>query len=408
LLLDKDRGNEASLTVGVFVDGLKPSEGGAAAFTSSLVEAITGTRQKHKFVLFHKKMHGFSFEESIPFVDIEKDLSMGMISRIRNKLSATERAAPAIYAPLEEAIKKYAVDFMWFLSPTDKMVSIPSIYTVWDLQHRVNPMFPEVSVTGWGWDERERTYSLTLPRATRIFTGTKWGKKEIVHFYRINPDLVDVIPLPVPVLTLKDTIPNESDVIIRYNLKDDYLFYPAQFWPHKNHANIVLALDVLRNKYSLQVDMVFVGSDKGNENYIKELVRQLDLEEHCHFLGYVPHEELTQLFRNAYALLYATFVGPDSLPPLEAFALGCPVIASRISGTEEQLGNAALYFDPKSPEEMASAIKKLYDDRELREELIRRGRDQIHGRSPREYVGRVNDILDDLAQVRRCWDDRYQ
>jgi len=313
LSLDRCRRNEASLTAGVFVDGLNPTGGGAATFASSLIEAITGTKQRHNFILFYKKMHGFSFEESIPFVDIERDSSVGMISRIRNKLACKSRAAPAKYALLEEEIKKYSVDIMWFLSPTDKMVSIPSIYTVWDLQHRVNPLFPEVSVSGWDWDERERTYSMTLPRATRIFTGTKRGKEEIVHFYRVNPDVVEVIPFPVPSLSLKENSDNDQNVLKKYDLEKDYLFYPGQLWPHKNHANLLIALDILRKKYSIEFHLVFAGGDQGNEEYIREMIARLKLNEFVHFLGYVPSEELIPLYRNAFALVFPTFFGPDNL-----------------------------------------------------------------------------------------------
>ncbi len=52
-----------------------------------------------------------------------------------------------------------------------------------------------------------------------------------------------------------------------------------------------------------------------------------------------------------------TFFGPENLPPLEAFALKCPVIASNVSGSEEQLGDAAILVNPVNPEEIAQAIQ---------------------------------------------------
>ncbi len=394
-----------NLTVGVFVDGLNPSEGGGATLLSTLIRAITNTRHRHRFIVFYKKIHGYDFGNNIQMVDLEKEFPGGFGQKLSRLFSIRPKSVE-YYAPLEKAISKYSVEVMWFLSPTDKKVTIPTIYTAWDLYHRVNPIFPEVSVTGWTWDERERTFSSTYPRAARILTGTNAGKDELVHYYRVNPDLVEVIPLPVPYSIQEESHSSDVDIINKYNLGDKYLFCPAQFWPHKNHANIVMALDHLRKKYSFKVDIVFVGSDHGNEKYIRELVRTLDLTDCCHFLGYVPYEDLIHLYRSAYALLYATFIGPDSLPPLEAFALGCPVIASRISGAREQMGEAALYFDPKSPDEMAMVIKKLYDDRELREKLIIRGKDQLRGRKPEDYIHRVDDILDDMAEIRRCWDPR--
>ncbi|MFM6269445.1 MAG: glycosyltransferase, partial [Dolichospermum sp.] len=56
---------------------------------------------------------------------------------------------------------------------------------------------------------------------------------------------------------------------------------------------------------------------------------------------------MTSLYINAFSLAFMSFFGPDNLPPLEAMALGCPVIASKVSGSEEQLGNNALLVNPK-------------------------------------------------------------
>ena len=84
---------------------------------------------------------------------------------------------------IDQWIRMQQIDIVWFLHPMDTLVSVPYIATVWDLQHRSRPYFPEVSVTGWSWEERERTYSSILPRASYILTGTHAGKNEIVHYY---------------------------------------------------------------------------------------------------------------------------------------------------------------------------------------------------------------------------------
>ena len=72
-------------------------------------------------------------------------------------------------------------------------VSIPFITTVWDLEHRKRPYFPEVSRTGWLWADRERHYQTVLPRASFVITGTTTGKDEVVRYYGINPENVKVI-----------------------------------------------------------------------------------------------------------------------------------------------------------------------------------------------------------------------
>jgi len=122
-----------------------------------------------------------------------------------------------------------------------------------------------------------------------------------------------------------------------------------------------------------------------------------------HFLGFVPHDEFVWLYRHALALVYVTLCGPENMPPLEAFALGCPVVASRVAGAEEQLGNAALLVDPKSPKHVAEAIKAVHDDAELRHLLTQRGRERAPKWRGQDFVRGVFSVLDEFEPIRRCW-----
>ena len=149
--------------------------------------------------------------------------------------------------------------------------------------------------------------------------------------------------------------------------------------------------------------LVFVGSDKGNQEYIKKLVAELQLSTQVHFLGFVPQSDLVSLYQHAFALVFTTFFGPDNLPPLEAFALGCPVIASNVAGAQEQLGDAALLVDPKDEKQIALAIKSLRDRPELRSTLVQRGLERASRWTGQDYIKGVFSILDELERVRRCW-----
>jgi glycosyltransferase involved in cell wall biosynthesis len=134
----------------------------------------------------------------------------------------------------------------------------------------------------------------------------------------------------------------------------------------------------------------------------------LGLQDQVHFLGFVPAEDLRALYSNALALTFASFFGPDNLPPLEAFALGCPVAASRVSGAQEQLGDAALLFDPADPDDIASTIFTIWQDKQLRARMVHKGAEVARMRTPQAYVARVCDILDNFAVIRHCWGHDYQ
>lgn len=300
--------------------------------------------------------------------------------------------------------RELGIDVVWFVGPGPGVGSIPYFTTVWDLGHRQQPYFPEVTYTVHPWDARERLYRRTLPRASKVITGTEVGKSQIVSFYGVAPENVVVVPLPTPPPSQESDGTPSPELRDKYQLEDDFLFYPAQFWAHKNHVNLLLALDLLKRKAGVEINLVLTGTDQGNLSYVREEVTALGLSSQVHILGFIPVADIQGLYREAVALVYPSFFGPDNLPPLEAFARGCPVVASRVPGAEEQLGDAALLFNPADPDDIADAIQRVvYRDPQLRVELIQRGQRLASTRTPQAYVAQICRLFDEFAPIRRCW-----
>ena len=102
-------------------------------------------------------------------------------------------------------------------------------------------------------------------------------------------------------------------------------------------------------------------------------------------------------------LAYISLCGPENLPPLEAFAVGCPVIASEVSGSLEQFGDAVLYCDPKNSQDMADKIYQLYSDNNLKVELINKGHSRAASWTPDDFVKGVFKIADEFSTIKRNW-----
>jgi len=147
---------------------------------------------------------------------------------------------------------------------------------------------------------------------------------------------------------------------------------------------------------------VLTGSDKGQLAHVRSLAHDVGIADLVHFLGFVDNDDLVALYQHAHGLTYLSFFGPENLPPLEAFALGCPVVAADVPGAREQLGDAALLVPPTDPAEMAAAVRR-FEDPALRQELIERGRRRAKDRTPAGYVGGVLRFLDEFERTRRCW-----
>jgi glycosyltransferase involved in cell wall biosynthesis len=269
------------------------------------------------------------------------------------------------------------------------------------LQHRLQPFFPEVSAAGI-WDVREQSFSYCLRRAAYCITGTETGKREIEYLYQLAEPRVRAFPLPTPTFAL-DAAPSTIDVRTHFGIGRDYVLYPAQFWPHKNHANLILSLKWLKEQHGLEILLVLCGSDKGNLSFIKRFVEQQGMSDHVRFLGFVSKEELVALYRQAVALTYVTYFGPDNIPPLEAFALGCPVIASAVEGSREQYGDTVIHVDPSDPEAIGQAIWNLYSDKGLRERLVKTGLERAKQWTWTDYLKGMLKLFDEFSATRRNW-----
>jgi len=112
---------------------------------------------------------------------------------------------------------------------------------------------------------------------------------------------------------------------------------------------------------------------------------------------------VSALYQSALCLCYVSFFGPENLPPLEAFGLGCPVIAADVPGASEQLGDAAIRVNPSNELEIAGALKLLSQDKTKRDELIRRGKERARRFTGRDFAKGLIASLDEFEPIRRSW-----
>jgi glycosyltransferase involved in cell wall biosynthesis len=398
------------MKVGIYLSDLDPKLGGGYTFQNDIFQALIQISgwTSHTFVMIGNFPESSTIIGSGGQIESQPEIELvpyrlGLLEKIVRRSLNLDYSLYKIWqkiSKLEQIIQNHQIDFLWFVSTGFIPVSAPFAVSVWDLQHRRQPWFPEVSSNGQ-WDIRENYHGRMLRSAAMVITGTETGKKEVEYFYQVHPNNIKVVPFATPSFALDDQI-NPTIPVFSDSIPQDFLFYPAQFWAHKNHIGLLLAVQDLRDRYHLNFPVVFVGSDKGNQPYIEQVVKNLNLEP-VYFLGFVNQAQLVWLYRHAFALVFPTLFGPDNLPPLEAFALGCPVIASKVSGAEEQLGNSAWLVDPTKPEEIALAIKSLWENSELRQSFIDRGLIKAREWTAIDYVKNICQILDDFAAIRQCW-----
>jgi glycosyltransferase involved in cell wall biosynthesis len=394
------------MRVGVYIPSYPPEAGGGFTFERDILRALFALagESHHNFTVFSSgsvpEIINALRPNQISFYDITGSFSL--FQRLLGRMRSHWDPKKKYLSHLNTAVEKLEMDCVWFMTPVYLPVNIPYITMVWDLQHRLQPWFPEVG-THLEWKIREKIYSDLIQKASYILTGTNAGRDEISLFYQIPKQRIRILPLPTPAFAVHTDEDHIRIVLEKYELKPGFLFYPAQFWPHKNHINLLLAVKRLLENYNILIDVVFVGSDKGNIGYIKKISQELGIEQQVHLLGFVTQDELIALYQSAFALTFVSFFGPENLPPLEAFVLGCPVIASFVSGAEEQLGDAALLVNPSEPETIAEAVKLLMDDPDQRTVLIERGYERASLWNAKDFMRSVFKILDEFEPFRRSW-----
>lgn len=398
------------MKVAVYVGGYLPESGGGYTFENDVFEGVLAAVERgtaHTVSILCPPESKALIERRVAGLPIA--VHGVQLSRFDRMLAPFIREFPAFRArqrspsPIDRAAAEANAGFIWFLGAGPHLTDKPYMTVVWDLQHRATPFFPEMSAGGT-WDRRELWHSWFLRRATAVITGTKVGADELQRYYQIDVERIVKLPHPTPKFTLDAPRVGNSVEIKGLGLgQRPFLLYPAQFWPHKNHVNLLLALKQLKLVHGLELDLALVGSDKGNKAFVEEKVRELGLTDHVHFLGFVSRPALLQLYREAAALAYVSWCGPENLPPLEAFALGCPVIATNIPGAEEQLGSAAVFVEPGDPDSIAAGISRIYGEPGLRAGLIALGHQRARTWTSREFVDGALRRISELEPVLRCW-----
>jgi glycosyltransferase involved in cell wall biosynthesis len=393
--------------VGVFLRKLAPQQGGAFTFQETILAGLLRSSSAHRFTVFtYEDVTPYLGQHRVAFVQLHREPEpSGWLSKARQLRVLLRTLADGLPvgpgpAALHKAVLHARIDLVWFPTQVYEYVEVPYIFTVWDLQHRLQPYFPEVSVGGSGFDPREKHLGHAISRASFVVTSNPAAQEEVHLFYRVPRERIKLLPQPTPDFVFADD-PQGAD--LRLVPEAPFLFYPAQFWPHKNHVVLLEALHILKKEHGLALTAVFAGSDMGNRAYIEQYAEKLGLTGQLRFLGFVTAATLVALYRKAFALVFPSFFGPENMPPLEAFALGCPVIASAVSGSEYQLKDAALLFDPKDERALARHILQLHADPALRNKLVAAGRQRAESWRGDQYIAGLLAVVDDFAAIRRCW-----
>jgi glycosyltransferase involved in cell wall biosynthesis len=248
----------------------------------------------------------------------------------------------------------------------------PFIVTIHDL---TLSLFPGKKMTKW---YHRLAYHLTInhaiKKAKHIIAVSNHTKRDIVNHFQTDPEKIAVIYNGISKdfehLSTPKTL---TATLKKYHITKPFILYTGVWRDHKNLPRLIQAFHLLRSERDLDLQLVITGREDKNYPEVKQSIADYKLEENAILTGLVPEKDLNHLYNRATIFAFPSLYEGFGIPPLEAMRCGTPVAASRQSSVPEICGEAALYFDPHSAQDIADKLEMLYKNTDLQVELIEKG-----------------------------------
>lgn len=271
---------------------------------------------------------------------------------------------------------------------------VPSVVSVMDMSFIHYPeMFKSKDLYQLkNWTE----YSVN--RASKVITISQASKDDIIKEYKIDRDSVQVIYPGVNYERFNQASTME-EVKKKYNIPDKYILFVGTLQPRKNIVRLIQAFKkVIQNEKFQDLKLVVIGKKGWHYDEILSAPRENEVDNKVMFLDFVPDEDMPPLYRSAEVFVLPSLYEGFGLPILEAMKYGCPVITSNVSSMPEVGGDAAVYCDPESVEDIKEKILMVLSSPKLQKSLREKGKIQIKKFDWEKSADKVLSVLESVAK----------
>ncbi|MDP2593810.1 MAG: glycosyltransferase family 1 protein [bacterium] len=290
---------------------------------------------------------------------------MKVIARVKKDNALRERI---VAREVRALIKRENIDL--YFSPTQTIYprgfgDVKAVTTILDLQFEYFPQnFPASYLS-----ERRADGAYAVERSDRLIAISKYTQKSLEEKYHADPAKMRVIYFA------PHEIENTPTDIM---LPQDFIFYPAALWPHKNHAVLIKALGLLKDTFpALHAVCAGVVKRKDLKKELEEFAEAEGVKDRVLFPGYVESGNLRLLYTKTRALVFPSAFEGFGIPLVEAFQFGVPVIAADNTSITEIVDGAGILVPTGDAQALAQAIERVLTDTTLRDELIHKGHERV-------------------------------
>ncbi len=350
-----------------------PNRVGSSEFCFQLLKQFERTDLKNEYLIFLPDK---------PSADMPEETDRWRYKIIPNRKMWT------IFGLSKELVMNHGLDV--FFSPTHYgpiYTPCPQVISILDVSYKHFPeMFPKkdlIKLKFWG------RYSINSSH--KIVTISESSKNDIINEYKVPASKIEVVHLGIK--DISQAKMNRKDLVQKYDLDDPYLLFVGTLQPRKNIARLIEAFSKIEKK---GVDLIIVGRKGWDFKKILEAPKKYQVKNRVRFLELVTDKELPALYEGATAFVLPSLYEGFGLPILEAMRYGCPVLTSSISSLPEAGGDAAVYFDPQDPNDIAEKINAVLKSEKLRDEMRKKGYEQVKRFSWKKSAKEVIQIFESL------------
>ncbi len=269
------------------------------------------------------------------------------------------------------AVRRHHSDVLHVSYIAPPVVACPTVVTVHDLSYLAYPR----SLSPRARFMLTALVPLSVRRAARVIAVSAFTRKDLMTRYGIAEEKVVVIHEAAgPAFRVLD---NAASRRLPEGVTEPFVLAVGNLEPRKNLARLIEAFGAVAREPGITAKLVLVGKAKGEEGALERHVEHHGLRDLVVFTGFVGEDDLVLLYNRAALFIYPSLYEGFGLPPLEAMACGCPVVASNVTAMPEVLGDAALLVDPESTRALADAIRTILQRDELARDLRARGIRQV-------------------------------
>jgi glycosyltransferase involved in cell wall biosynthesis len=365
--------------------------GGVYQYTQSLIDALKEDKSREYIIFCNSDDNRFDrYGLEVRKVDKPKMTKFVKIVRAFQFLLFIRKS----WFFTKEEIDKFS-DIDLFLSSSISAyphfyIAKPFVFTLHDMQERYHPEFFSKYERLSRW-LNNRTLART---ANKIICESTFVKNDIVKFTGIRGDKVLIIQSPPPENFLNYKFKRDRFEIVKkkYNLPDNYIFYPAQCWFHKNHIKMLEAFEIICKKYD-DVGLILAGSKQKNYNNLIKRIDELNLNDRAKHLGYIDYEDLPYLYKMSCFLMMPSLFESVSIPIYEAFAMEVAVCSSNVVALPEQVGDAGIIFNPYDLNDMVEKMDLYLKNQNLRQEKASLGLKKVANFNHDAYKNKLLTVL---------------